>query len=260
MRAVAAVASGLLGLGLIGGAATGTWLTGDSSADTTADSAYATARILWHNAPVDALFPRTLHGEGAGPGHADRVWTRVAVAPDGACADRLTPALLATLRTVGCSRVLRATYTDATASHVTTVELVFTTGDAAATRALAARFTSVDTDRDPELLPRTLPAPGTVAERFGTAQRASWTVEVLEDVPVVVQAVSGFADGRPVGVPQHADDARARGATTAAAQAGLGHEAQGLADAVTRALRVALRDTANGRAEDGYTANGTDGS
>ncbi len=245
-RTLAAAVCGLLGLGLIGAAVTGPRLTGDSSADSPEESAYATARTLWHSAPVDTLFPRTLHGGGAGPGRADRVWTRVAVAPDADCVSQLPPALLTALRPTGCSRVLRATYTDATASHVTTVGLVFTEGDATAMRALAARFERDDLARDVELLPRTLPAPGTVAERFGRDQRASWTVEALTEAPVVVQAVSGFADGRPVAQPQPASDARARGARTAPAQAGLGHEAQGLADAVTRALRTALRTAAAG--------------
>ncbi|MER6915658.1 hypothetical protein ABT354_28635 [Streptomyces sp. NPDC000594] len=248
LRTLAAVACGLLGLGLIGGAATDAWLTADSSADTTAGSAYPTARTLWHTAPVDSLFPRTLDGEGAGPGRADRVWTRIAVAPDSTCAGQLPPALLTTLRPVGCARLLRATYTDATASHVTTVGLVFTEADATAMHALNGRFDADDLDRNPELMPRTLPAVDTVAERFTAAQRASWTLEVLTDAPVVVYAVSGFTDGRVVPLPQPADDARARGATTAPAQAGLGHEAQGVADAVTRALRSGVREaTADAR-------------
>lgn len=86
-------------------------------------------------------------------------------------------------------------------------------------------------------MPRPYAAEGTVAAGFGDEQRASWTVSVLTDAPVVVYAVSGFADGRAVTDPQPAQDAMKSGATTAPAQAGLGHDAQGLADRVERGFR-----------------------
>ncbi|WP_374195259.1 hypothetical protein, partial [Streptomyces sp. ISL-1] len=236
-RTLGAVACVALGLGLIGGAATGSWLTGDSSADATARTGYTATRTLWHSAPVDTLFPRTLKGRGAGPGAADRVWTRIAVAPDGDCAIALDPLLVTTLQPVGCTRVLRATYTDATASSVTTVGMIFTEADAAAMHTLASRFTAEGLDERPDLMPRTLPAKGTVAAGFGARQRASWTVNVLTEAPVVIYAVSGFADGRTVTDPQPADEAKAKGATSAPAQAGLGHDAKGIADRIQGALR-----------------------
>ncbi|MGW3466547.1 hypothetical protein ACWDE9_46635, partial [Streptomyces olivaceoviridis] len=80
-------------------------------------------------------------------------------------------------------------------------------------------------------------AAGTAAAGFGDRQRASWTVAVLTDAPVVAYAVSGWADGRTVDTPQPAADAVRSGATTAPAQAGLGNEAQGLADRIERRLR-----------------------
>ncbi|WP_326655118.1 MULTISPECIES: hypothetical protein [unclassified Streptomyces] len=240
-RTLGALACVVLGLGLIGGAATGSWLTGDSSADPTARTGYTEARTLWHSVPVDTLFPRTLNGTGAGPGRADRVWTRIAVAPDGACVIALDPLLLKTLQPVGCARVLRATYTDATTSSVTTVGMIFTEADVDAMSALDARFTSEGLDERPDLMPRTLPAKNTVAAGFGNGQRASWTVSVLTDAPVIVYAVSGFADGRAVTDPQPADEARAEGATSAPAQAGLGHEAKGIADRIEAGLRKTVR-------------------
>lgn len=90
-------------------------------------------------------------------------------------------------------------------------------------------------------MPRTLPAKNTVAAGFGNGQRASWTVSVLTDAPVIVYAVSGFADGRAVTDPQPADEARAEGATSAPAQAGLGHEAKGIADRIEAGLRKTVR-------------------
>ncbi|MFJ4618689.1 hypothetical protein [Streptomyces sp. NPDC088812] len=235
-RTVAAAACVVLGLGLIGGAVTGSWLVGDT-ADAGERGTYATAGGLWHNVPVDQLFPPTVDGQGAGPGGADRTWTRIAVAPDGGCADAFDPLLLKTLAPVGCTRLLRATYTDATQSYVTTVGLLFTKADAAGMRALDARFEKEALAARTDLIPRPYAAEDTVAAAFGDQQRASWTISVLTDAPVVVYAVSGWADGRTVATPQPAAQATASGATTAPAQGGLGHEAKGLADRIERALR-----------------------
>nr|WP_234342979.1 hypothetical protein [Streptomyces fulvoviolaceus] len=235
-RTVAAAACVVLGLGLIGGAVTGSWLIGDSAAAGTGDS-FAVAGSLWHSVPVDQLFPPTVAGKGAGPGGADRAWTRIAVAPDTGCEDAFDPLLQKALAPVGCERLLRATYTDATQSYVTTVGLLFTKADATAMKALNTRFTKQGLDSRTDLMPRPYAAKNTVAADFGTKQRASWTVSVLTDAPVVVYAVSGWADGRTVDDPEPAEQAMESGATTDPAQAGLGNEAQGLADRVERTLR-----------------------
>ncbi|MGQ4386339.1 hypothetical protein [Streptomyces sp. SAS_270] len=239
-RVAAAAACIVLGLGLIGGAATGSWLTGDGTDEPGSRGAFAAAGELWHSVPVDQLFPPTVQGDGAGPGGADRTWTRIAVAPDSGCQDAFDPLLRKALAPVGCLRLLRATYTDATRSHVTTVGLLFTKADAAAMTSLKTRFKAEGLDRRTDLMPRPYAAKGTVAADFGDTQRGSWTVSVLTDAPVVVYAVSGFADGRAVTAPQPAADAMQSGATTAPAQAGLGQEAQGLADRVERGFRKTI--------------------
>jgi hypothetical protein len=235
-RVAAVAACVVLGLGLIGGAVTGSWLVGEPGGGGARDS-FSAAGALWHSVPVDQLFPPTVAGKGAGPGGADRTWTRIAVAPDSGCADAFDPLLEKALAPAGCRRLLRATYTDATESYVTTVGLLFTKGDAAAMTALARQFKDDRLGDRADLMPRPYAAKGTVAAGFGTEQRASWTVSVLTDAPVVVYAVSGWADGRTVVAPQPAEEAMTSGATTAPAQAGLGHEAQGLADRVERGLR-----------------------
>ncbi|MFD5282505.1 hypothetical protein [Streptomyces rubrogriseus] len=235
-QVVAAAVCLVLGVGLLTGAVTGSWLAGDSG-DDGARSAYTEAGDLWHSVPVDQLFPPTVQGKGAGPGGADRTWTRVAVAPDGDCAGAFDRLLAKVLDPVGCARLLRATYTDATQSHVTTVGLLFTKADAAAMTSLAGRFEKEGLGRRDDLMPLPYPAKDTVAEGFGAPQRGSWTVSVLTDAPVVVYAVSGWADGRTVDEPEPAEEAIESGAASAPAQAGLGHEAQGLADRVERALR-----------------------
>ncbi|MFD0553841.1 hypothetical protein ACFQ0X_35330 [Streptomyces rectiviolaceus] len=242
-RVTAAAACVVLGLGLIGGAATGSWLTGSSPGTGTTRNAYAVAGELWHSVPVDELFPVTVKGEGAGPGGADRTWTRVAVAPDSTCKNAFDPLLRKALAPAGCLRLLRATYTDATRSHVTTVGLLFTKADAEAMRSLRTRFTEEGLDRRPDLMPRPYAAKGTPAADFGDAQRASWTVSVLPDAPVVAFSVSGFADGRPVTEPEPADEAMKTSATSAPAQAGLGNEAKGIADRVERRLRKTIAAT-----------------
>ncbi|MBT2442753.1 hypothetical protein J7E93_22100, partial [Streptomyces sp. ISL-36] len=81
---------------------------------------------------------------------------------------------------------------------------------------------------------------------FGAAQRASWWTHALADLPVVVYSVSGFADGRPVTRPEPADKAMAAGSTSAPAQAGLGHEARGVADRIERGLRATVTAATKG--------------
>jgi hypothetical protein len=239
-HAAAAAVCLVLGLGLIGGAVTGSWLVGEPGEDG-ARSAFSAAGSLWHSVPVDQLFPPTVAGQGAGPGGADRTWTRIAVARDSGCKGAFDSLLRKALAPVGCERLLRATYTDATQSYVTTVGLLFTKADAAGMASLAGRFRTDRLDSRTDLMPLPYAAKGTVAAGFGAEQRASWTVSVLTDAPVVVYAVSGWADGRTVDEPQPAEEAMKSGATSAAAQAGLGNEAQGLADRIERGLREDVR-------------------
>ncbi|GAA2102403.1 hypothetical protein GCM10009801_76390 [Streptomyces albiaxialis] len=240
-RTVAAAACLVLGVGLLGGAGAGAWLSDDDGGPS-GGKGFEPARAAWHEVPVDELFPRTLKGKAAGPGGADRRWTRVAVAPDSGCAHAFDPTLAKALSPVGCNRLLRATYADETTSSVTTVGLLFTKGDQEAMRGLRKRFAVENLGERTDLMPRPYAARGTVAADFGDAQRASWTVRVLSDAPVVVYAVSGFADGRVVTDPQAAADATRKGETSAPAQAGLGHDAQGIADRVERGLRRSAVD------------------
>lgn len=236
-RVLAVVACVVLGVGLIGGALAGMWLASADPARPAEPAGYTEAKDLWHNAPVDTLFPRTLAGPGAGPGAAARTWTRVVVAPDAPCSPAvLAKGLLATLTPLGCERVLRATYTDATASSVITVGLVFIRADFSTQRDVGKDLIA----RLGEDVPPALSGPSTVAARFGARQRAGWWLSAPADLPVVVTAVSGFADGRAVDRPQRADLAMAKGRTDATAQSGLGHEAKGISDRFVALLRKAV--------------------
>ncbi|MEU3605065.1 hypothetical protein AB0E83_06355 [Streptomyces sp. NPDC035033] len=246
-RSLAVGACVVLGLGLIGGALAGVWLAASGGGKPAEPAGYAAAKELWHNAPVDTLFPRTLTAPQAGPGPSARTWTRVVVAPDAPCAaGSLAPRLLTTLRPLGCERVLRATYTDATASSVLTVGLVFTRADVPAQRALDGRKLAARLGQD---VPPALSGAGTVAAGFGPAQRAGWWVTAPADLPVVVTAVSGFADGRAVDRPVRADQAMTKGRTDAVAQSGLGHEALGIAERLEKQLRTTARNAAKEEAQ-----------
>ncbi|RSS61313.1 hypothetical protein EF918_31890 [Streptomyces sp. WAC06614] len=211
----------VLGVVLLAGAGSVEWAERrDAAREASAAEVYRRAGGLWHNVPVDRLLPPVLDGHGAGPGGADRTWTRVAVAPDADCPAALPGDWQPPLAATGCTRVLRATYTDATRSSLVTVGMVFTPADAPALASLRGR----------------LPAPQGYG--FADDRRAAWTVSVLTDAPVVVYAVSAFADGRPAGRPRPAEDALKKDDTSAVAQAGLGHETKAVADRVERALRT----------------------
>ncbi|WP_229899801.1 hypothetical protein [Streptomyces hiroshimensis] len=240
-RTLTAAACLVLGLGLIGGAVAGSWLADGTGGGTAAERAFTRGGTLWRTVPVDELFPPALRGDAAGPGGAERQWTRIGVAPDSGCEEAFDPLLEKALAPVGCARLLRATYTDATSTAVTTVGLLVTSADSRGMRDLRRRFADERLDERTDLMPRPYAPRGTVAERFGAAQRASWSVSVLTDAPAVVYAVTGFADGRTGTPPQPAALATRPGATTAPAQAGLGHEAAALAGRVEAGFRRALR-------------------
>ncbi|MEU9116891.1 hypothetical protein AB0D04_35355 [Streptomyces sp. NPDC048483] len=238
-RRLAIAASLVLGIGLIGGAAAGSWLTEGTDAPPTPEASFSKGRNAWRNTPVDTLFPRTVNGLGVGPGGSDRRWTRIAVAPDSTCAKGLDPALAKALAPVGCTRLLRATYVDATRSRVITVGALTSKADAKGMLALNSRFSTRNLATRTTMMPLPYAAKGTPAADFGPAQRASWTVRILTDIPVVVYAVSGFADGRAVTDPQPAEAAVRPGTTTAPAESGLGHDAKDLADRIEAIYRKA---------------------
>ncbi|MFC0598648.1 hypothetical protein [Streptomyces palmae] len=242
----------VLGLGLLGGAVAGSWLSGGSDGQPSSEARFAQARKVWHDIPVDRLFPRTLHGPGAGPGGADRTWTRIAVAPDSGCGGAFDPLLDRVLSPVGCERLLRATYTDATSTAVTTVGMVITKADAPRMRALRKRFATERLDRRADLMPRPYAAKGTPAASFTDGRRATWQIEVLTDLPAVVYSVTGFADGRKVADPrpaapaagERADERPADRAANLPTRSGLAQDARGVAAGVRKALRAAVAQLA----------------
>jgi hypothetical protein len=234
----------VVGLGLVGGAIAGAVITHAPHAPApVADGspqAFAQARDVWRDTAVDKLFPPSVNGKGGGPGGADRSWTRIGVAAPSGCTGAFDPLLQQVMAPAGCVRLLRATYVDSTSTTVTTVGLVVGSGQASAMSALNKRWADQHLGERTDLLPKPVAFPGTAAAHFGDRQRGSWDVQVSADLPFVVYAVSGFADGRTISQPQPADKADAQGATTAPAQAGLGFDTTGLASAVDDHLRTAV--------------------
>jgi hypothetical protein len=224
----------VLGVGLLGGSVAGEAVhlisTAGGAASASPAQKYAETRAVWHDEPVDDVFPRVVHAAHAGPGGAARTWIRVGVARD-----------------AGCVRLLRATYTDVTSTYVTTVGVLVTGTDPAGTTALRHRLRD-KVASDPHAMPLPVAFPGTAAAHFGPAQRGSWTVTASGTLPLVVYAVSGFADGRTQTAPQAAAAATARGATTVAAQSGLGYDAVGLAGAVQHHYLSAVHAALDGDA------------
>ncbi|MFJ7268404.1 hypothetical protein ACIQV3_17485 [Streptomyces sp. NPDC099050] len=227
-KVFAAALCGLLGLGLTGAA--GYQAVSDHrDAQRRVDPAvaYRKAASLWHSAPADTLFPPVLDGQGAGPGGADRTWTRITAPADAGCSEALAADWQALFAETGCTRVLRATYTDATRSSLITVGMVFTPADATAMESLRGRLT----------------APS--GYRFRDNRRAAWAASVVPEAPVVVYSVSAFADGRRLGAPSPAEDKMAEDAKGRVAESGLGYEAQALADLMEDTVRT-LAATASG--------------
>lgn len=231
-RIVAATLCALLGSGLLAGAAATAWHEHRAAQrPLPPGAAYRQAASLWHTAPVDLLLPPLLEGPDSGPGGADRSWIRIALAPDADCAAALNPEWRAALTATGCTRVLRATYTDVTRSSLVTVGLVFTPADAPAMDGLRGR----------------LPVPP--AYEYADSRRAAWTASVVAGAPAAVYAVSAFADGRTMGAPVPAEEAARQGATGVVAEAGLGHGAKSVAARVERTLGTLAAPTPTPRPE-----------
>ena len=179
-------------------------------------AAFAAARQVWHTAPVDTLFPAVVSPAADRRGGSELDADRGGGA--GGCAGAFDPLLERVLvpRRLPCGCCGRRTSTSASTT-VTTVSVLLgrvgrTAGGIGALNQRWASGSSSVTGGD--LIPRAAAFPGTPAARFGRAQRGSWTVTVSTASPVVVYAVSGFADGRALPVPQPAataDSSRAAG-------------------------------------------------
>lgn len=117
---------------------------------------------------------------------------RLAISPGTGCASGVSAGAATVLASAHCSALLRATYLDSSGSMAVTVGVAVlpdSQAASAAARALAAR------GQDLTFAVRALPVSGTVASRFGDAQRQ--LSHVMSSGPYVILSTAGFTDGRP---------------------------------------------------------------
>jgi hypothetical protein len=138
--------------------------------------------------PAGRLFPATISYLSTGKQQVSAV--RVGIAPAASCAAALDPAAAAIFRARGCRTVLRASYTDASGSLTVTVGIVVMRSTAAAQNAVS----------DLAIQPghagvRAVSFPGTLAARYGDAQRG-WFHAEPGNGPYAFLYAAGFTDGR----------------------------------------------------------------
>ncbi len=153
----------------------------------------------WRAMPAGTIFPARIGYQVTGaqvglarpvPLHASRLGI-AAQAPCRAAADPATARILARY---GCQAVLRATYVDGTGSLVVTVGIAPVRSRAAAAAAAAA-LTAASRSGGPAGGLAPVRYPGTLAARFGPAQRQLMLAG--SQGPYVVMSVAGYTDGRP---------------------------------------------------------------
>jgi hypothetical protein len=118
---------------------------------------------------------------------------RVGIAPQSSCAAGTDPAAAGVLDARGCQALLRATYTDESATYVLTVGVAVLPSAAQASAAQAAIAAGGSGYLDPGV--HAVPFAGTPAGSFGDAQRQM--SRSFSAGPYVVMYTAGYADGRP---------------------------------------------------------------
>lgn len=203
-RRRAAVVLGVAGVvGLVAGV-TGVVLEVDR-APTRVEQAAAGSKELtvrWRIRPAGEIFPPTVRNvSGLQPAY------RIGIAPPAGCAQALDAQVARTFIRLGCRIVLRATYTDASRTLLTTVGVVVMSDERRLDTALSALS---EGGRNNHGL-RAVPFPGTVAAGFTDARRQETSYR-SGPMPYAMLAVSGWVDGRTM--PETDDKERFRPADT----------------------------------------------
>lgn len=176
----------------------------------------------WRTLPAGEIFPPSVRYQLPAAAVDDFTGVslqaaRVGIAPQAACAAAVDPAASRYLDAHGCQALLRATYTDESATYVMTVG-VAVLGSAAQAAAAQAEITQVTGG--------SYPGPGVDAAAFGGTPAGSFA-DAQRQVsrsfaagPYVIMYTAGYADGRPrVSI---GDDTYAESEMTSAAQ-GVAH-------------------------------------
>ncbi|MDX3225597.1 hypothetical protein [Streptomyces sp. ME19-01-6] len=161
---------------------------------------YAYGKVMWRDEPVDKVFPATLGGSGGyNGGLYDRkqaVWNRVGISPETDCDKGLTRATLKAAKANGCKAVLRATYVDSTGNMVATVALVVLPEGGPKEKVV----TAYEDKRETEGAVAPYAVPGTLAAKWKDRNGAYVTAAYGENLPYVLGASIGSADGYVAGV------------------------------------------------------------
>jgi hypothetical protein len=175
----------------------------------------------WRTLPAGDIFPATIHYDLSQSALEDLTSVplqaaRVGIAPQTSCAAGTDQAAARVLDAHGCQALLRATYTDESATYVVTVG-VAVLGSAGQASAAAATLNQASKGGS-------VPAPpglesaafaGTPAGSFGNGERQLTASKAAG--PYVIMYAAGYADGRPqVSI---GEDRYAMGEMTTAAQA-----------------------------------------
>lgn len=153
----------------------------------------------WRTLPAGAIFPGSVRYQLPASALDDFTGVdldavRVGIAPQAACASAADPAAAAILGRDGCQALLRATYTDESATYVVTVGVAVLPTAARASAAQSA-LAAADQGAYPGPGVRAVAFRGTPTGRFGNAQRQ--LSRSFSAGPYVIMYTAGYADGRP---------------------------------------------------------------
>jgi hypothetical protein len=170
----------------------------------------------WRTLPAGDIFPGAVHYDLSATALSDLTpvslqAARVGIAPQESCAAGTDAAAARVLDARGCHALLRATYTDESATYVVTVGVAVLSSSAQASAAATALSRAAGSPQ-PGL--DAAGFTGTPAGSFGNGQRQMTHSQAAG--PYVIMYAAGYADGRPrVSI---ADDSYAQGEMAAAAQ------------------------------------------
>jgi hypothetical protein len=170
----------------------------------------------WRTLPAGEVFPATIQYQLSASALDDLTnvnlqAARVGIAPQASCGAGADQAAARVLDAHGCQALLRASYTDESATYVVTVGVAVLSTAAQATAAAAALDQGT---ASPQPGVDAAAFVGTPAGSFGNGQRQLTKSEAAG--PYVVMYAAGYADGRPQ-VPI-GNDTYAQGEMAAAAQ------------------------------------------
>jgi hypothetical protein len=170
----------------------------------------------WRTLPAGEIFPATVRYPLSASVLDDLTnvnlqAARVGIAPQATCAAGTDEAAAHVLDAQGCQALLRASYTDESATYVVTVG-VAVLGTAAQATAAAAALNKATASPQPGVDAASFA--GTTAGSFGNGERQLTKSEAAG--PYVIMYAAGYADGRPR-VPI-GNDTYAQGEMAAAAQ------------------------------------------